>query len=93
HFKAIVPLRPPPRRLTASLMPHNVQTATPASAFSTEFGTSPSDQVEPLSRKELAQDQWLDHDLITKVVSTFADHALTAAQQNIAMAGRQKILM
>jgi transposase-like protein len=27
--------------LTASLMPHNVQTATPASAFSTEFGTSP----------------------------------------------------
>jgi hypothetical protein len=49
--------------------------------------------VEPLSRKELAQDQWLDHDLITKVVSTFADHALTAAQQNIAMAGRQKILM
>ena len=36
-----------------------------------------SDQVESPGRKELAQDQWLEHDLIAKVVSTFADHALT----------------
>jgi len=35
-----------------------------------------SDQVEPPGRKELAQVQWLEHDLIAKVVSTFADHAL-----------------
>jgi hypothetical protein len=32
--------------------------------------------VESPGRKELAQDQLLDHDLIAKVVSTFADHAL-----------------
>jgi hypothetical protein len=32
--------------------------------------------VESPGRKELAQDQWLEHDLIAKVVSTFADHAL-----------------
>jgi hypothetical protein len=35
-----------------------------------------SDQVESPGRKELAQDQWLEHDLFAKVVSTFADHAL-----------------
>jgi hypothetical protein len=32
--------------------------------------------VESPGRKELAQDQWLEHDLVAKVVSTFADHAL-----------------
>jgi hypothetical protein len=36
-----------------------------------------SDQVESPGRKELAQVQWLEHDLFAKVVSTFADHALT----------------
>ncbi|WP_395663471.1 hypothetical protein, partial [Aestuariivirga sp.] len=35
-----------------------------------------SDQVESPGRKELAQDQFLEHDLVAKVVSTFADHAL-----------------
>jgi hypothetical protein len=35
-----------------------------------------SDQVESPGRKELAQVQGLEHDLIAKVVSTFADHAL-----------------
>jgi len=35
-----------------------------------------SDQVESPGRKELAQAQWLEHDLIAKVMSTFADHAL-----------------
>jgi hypothetical protein len=34
------------------------------------------DQVESPGRKEPAQDQLLEHDLIAKVVSTFADHAL-----------------
>jgi hypothetical protein len=29
-------------------MPHNVQTATPASAFSTEFGTSPEISTDPV---------------------------------------------
>jgi hypothetical protein len=32
--------------------------------------------VESPGRKELAQVQWLEHDLFAKVVSTFADHAL-----------------
>jgi hypothetical protein len=31
--------------------------------------------VEPPGRKELAQDQLLEHDLAAKVVSTFGDHA------------------
>jgi hypothetical protein len=35
-----------------------------------------SGQVDSLGRKELAQDQSLEHDLVAKVVSTFADHAL-----------------
>jgi hypothetical protein len=35
-----------------------------------------SDQVETPGREELAQDQLLEHDLVAKVVSTFADHAL-----------------
>jgi hypothetical protein len=35
-----------------------------------------SDQVESPGRKELAQEQLLEHDLIAKVVSTFADNAL-----------------
>ena len=39
--KPVLGARPPLEWVTASLMPHNVQTATPASAFSTEFGTSP----------------------------------------------------
>jgi hypothetical protein len=34
--------------------------------------------VESPGRKELAQVQWLEHDLFAKVVSTFADHALEA---------------
>jgi hypothetical protein len=32
--------------------------------------------VETPGRKERAQDQWLEHDLIAKVVSIFAGHAL-----------------
>jgi hypothetical protein len=32
--------------------------------------------VESPGRKEFAQDQWLEHDLIAKVVSTFGVHAL-----------------
>jgi hypothetical protein len=32
--------------------------------------------VESPGRKELAQVQWLEHDLIAKVVSTFGVHAL-----------------
>jgi hypothetical protein len=35
-----------------------------------------SDQVESPGRKELAQVQGLEHDLIAKVVSTFGVHAL-----------------
>jgi hypothetical protein len=35
-----------------------------------------SDQVESPGRKELAQDQLLEHDLFAKVVSTFGVHAL-----------------
>jgi hypothetical protein len=38
--------------------------------------------VESPGRKELAQDQLLEHDLIAKVVSTFADHALGACLEN-----------
>jgi hypothetical protein len=43
-----------------------------------ETSSARSDQVESPGRKELAQDQWLEHDLIAKVVSTFADHALNS---------------
>jgi hypothetical protein len=32
--------------------------------------------VDSPGREELAQDQLLEHDLVAKVVSTFADHAL-----------------
>jgi hypothetical protein len=32
--------------------------------------------VESPGRKELAQVQWLEHDLLAKVVSTFGVHAL-----------------
>jgi hypothetical protein len=42
-----------------------------------------SDQVESPGRKELAQVQWLEHDLAAKVVSTFADHALGACLDNL----------
>jgi hypothetical protein len=42
------------------------------------FARARSDQVESPGRKELAQDQLLEHDLAAKVVSTFADHALAA---------------
>jgi hypothetical protein len=39
--------------------------------------------VESPGRKELAQDQLLEHDLAAKVVSTFADHALGACLDNL----------
>jgi hypothetical protein len=35
-----------------------------------------SDQVDSPGRKELAQEQLLEHDLFAKVVSTFGVHAL-----------------
>ena len=35
----------------------------------------PSNQAEVPARKELAQVQWLEHDLFAKIVATFADHA------------------
>ena len=34
-----------------------------------------SNQAESPARKELAQVQWFEHDLITKIVATSADHA------------------
>ncbi|WP_373503648.1 hypothetical protein, partial [Aestuariivirga sp.] len=41
HFKTIGPSSQPPMQLTAWPMLHKVQPATPALAFSTEYGTSP----------------------------------------------------
>ncbi len=43
---------------------------------SSKYRRARSGQVETHRLKELAQDQWLEHDLGAKVVSTFVDHAL-----------------
>jgi hypothetical protein len=47
-----------------------------------QYRRARSGQVETPRLKELAQDQWLEHDLGAKVVSTFVDHALGACLEN-----------
>jgi hypothetical protein len=49
----------------------------PGTVFHHPPSIARSDQVESPDQKERAQDQLLEHDLLARVVSTFADHALT----------------
>jgi hypothetical protein len=44
--------------------------------FAASAARARSGQVKSPGRKERAQDQLLEHDLVAKVGSTFADHAL-----------------